>query len=230
MELKFNGSLVNAKIVLMSKLLDDEKRFNEAKALLLQVHAWLHAREMAQSEEWSYQDSVLAEVTPATMRQVPQKECHSIAWLLWHLTRCEDITMNLLVAQSDQVLLSGNWPEKLNIPWRDTGNAMNPEEIAHFSQTIDLDALLAYRMAVGRRTREIISHVTVDTVHQKVKAAGIQRIFNEGAVVEAARGVAEYWSKRDHAGLFLMPASRHILTHLKEAQEIRKKILRMKND
>jgi hypothetical protein len=36
-------------------------------------------------------------------------------------------------------------------------------------------------------------------------------------VVEAARGIADYWSKRNVAGLLLMPATRHNLIHLNEA-------------
>jgi hypothetical protein len=52
----------------------------------------------------------------------------------------------------------------------------------------------------------------------------VQRIFDEGAVLEETRGIAEYWSKRDVAGLLLMPATRHILTHLNEALKIKKKL------
>jgi hypothetical protein len=52
----------------------------------------------------------------------------------------------------------------------------------------------------------------------------VQRIFDEGAVLEEARGIAEYWSKRDVAGLLLMPATRHILTHLNEALKIKQKL------
>ena len=37
--------------------------------------------------------------------------------------------------------------------FQDAGNAMNPAEIADLSATVDIPAFLAYRLAVGRRTR-----------------------------------------------------------------------------
>jgi hypothetical protein len=41
--------------------------------------------------------------------------------------------------------------------------------------------------------------------------------MDEGAVVAAAKGVVEYWGRRNTAGLLLMPATRHNLVHLNEA-------------
>jgi hypothetical protein len=222
----FNSSLVNAKIVLLRKLLEDESRYDEAKALLLQVHAWLHTREMAGTESWSYQDTVLDGLTSAQMREIPVDECHSIAWLLWHTTRCEDLTMNLLVAGSAQVLLAEGWQERLNISRRDTGNAMSPGEIIDFSQEIDIPELLGYRKAVGKSTHVVILALSKEMVHRKVAPSGIKRIFDEGGVVEAESGVADYWSKRDFAGLFLMPATRHLLTHLNEVLDINRKLVK----
>ena len=34
---------------------------------------------------------------------------HSIAWFIWHMTRIEDVTMNLLLAGSPEVFSSANW-------------------------------------------------------------------------------------------------------------------------
>jgi hypothetical protein len=219
-----HASLISATIVKLRKLLHDEQQFDEAQKLLLQTHAWLHAQGVSPDQDWSYQDEVLVGASEAWMRIIPEGEDHSIAWLLWHLTRCEDITMNLLVAETDQELFHGNWFEKLNITWCDTGNAMTAAEIQDFSQKINLPVLFGYRMNVGKQTQAVISRVSREDLHRKVKPSGIQRIYLEGAVVEEAREIAEYWSKRDVAGLFLMPATRHILSHLNEALRIKKKI------
>jgi hypothetical protein len=58
---------------------------------------------------------------------------------------------------------------------------------------------------------------------RKVDPAAIQELFHQGAVLPEAAGLADYWSRRTIAGLLLMPASRHLLVHLKEALEIKKK-------
>lgn len=230
MSISKRASLINAKIVLLRKLLDDVAHFEEGKILLLQVHSLLHTQAMTHCMSWSYQDELLLGLSESNMRTVPEDEDHSIVWLLWHLTRCEDITMNLLIARSDQVLVGGGWQEKLSVPWRDTGNIMTRQEIEAFSKMVDILQLLEYRMSVGRTTQAIIKKEIPETIHQKVKSEDIDRIYAEGAVCAEAHSIVDYWSNRDHAGLYLMPATRHILTHLNETQKIRKKVLRIKHD
>jgi hypothetical protein len=102
---------------------------------------------------------------------------------------------------------------------------MDRDEIANFSNTVDIEALRAYRMAVGRRTREVILQLQPADLKRKVRAADLQQVRDEGAVVAAADGIAQYWGKRDVAGLLLlMPATRHNLVHLNEALEIKRKL------
>jgi hypothetical protein len=45
--------------------------------------------------------------------------------------------------------------------------------------------------------------------------------MDEGAVVEAAQGLIDYWGRRNIAGLLLMPATRHNFIHLNEALRIK---------
>ena len=219
-----HASLLNSNQVLIRKMLVEKKPLDQIRPLLLQQHAQLHTNSMSAYGDWSYQDEVLVDVPQSWMRIIPEGEDHSIAWLLWHLTRCEDITMNMLVLRGDQLLHSEGWLDKLDIQWRDTGNAMTPKEITEFSQDINLDALMNYRLSVGISTQNIIKQLKQEDIYRKVDPEDIQRLFDEAAVLEEARGVAEYWSKRDAAGLLLMPATRHILSHLNEASAVIKKI------
>ena len=128
--------------VLIRKMLVEKITFDQIRPLLLQQHAWLHTLGMSDFGEWSYQDEILRDIKEPWMRVIPKGEDHSVAWLLWHLTRCEDITMNMLVMKSEQLLHSEGWLDKLEIGWRDTGNAMTPQEIIDFSQAVNLKALL----------------------------------------------------------------------------------------
>ena len=47
--------------------------------------------------------------------------------------------------------------------------------------------------------------------------------MTEGAVVEEARDLIDYWGKRTIAGLLLMPATRHNLVHLNEALRLKRR-------
>ncbi len=132
--------------------------------------------------------------------------------------------MNLLVAGSPQLALRDGWLKRMGISVRDTGNAMDKASVARLSAAIDIEALRAYRLAVGRRTREIVKRLTPEALKQKVDPARLQQVMAQGALVEAARGIADYWGRRTIAGLLLMPPTRHNFVHLNEALRIKHKI------
>ena len=195
----------------------------EAIALFLRQHAMLHAAKMAGVGLWSYEDEILDDMDDARIRRIPQNEEHSVLWCLWHIARIEDVTMNLLVGNTNQVLDEGQWTAKLNAPIIHTANLLNDEEVAALSQQVDIAALRDYRVAVGRRTREIVSRLEPGSLPVKVNQAQIARVTAQSAVHPAGDEILAYWGSRTVAGLLLMPASRHHLIHLNEAARIKKR-------
>ena len=196
---------------------------DRAIQLFLSHHAMLHSAKMAQTEPWSFEDEVLNDLTEEQIRRIPQNHEHSIAWCIWHIARIEDVAMNLLVAGSPQILHRESWLERMKITFRDTGNEMDEEGMAHLSTRIDIDALRAYRLAVGRRTHEIVKRLQPEELKQKVDPSRLKQVMDEGAVVEAAGWLIDYWGKRNNAGLLLMPATRHNIVHLNEALGIKQR-------
>jgi len=205
----------------LQRLFKDPASAEQALELFRAQHAMLHTAAVAEPSGWSYQDAVLAGLPLEGWRLIPLDQEHTIAWLVWHMARCEDATLNLLVAGSDQVLDSA-WLQRLGVRITDTGNCMTGEEILAFSQGVDQQALLAYRLAVGQRTQQIAAALQPGSLHRKVDPQRMERIWSEGVVLDGSRGIADYWSRRDVAGLLFMPAGRHLLTHLEEALEVRK--------
>jgi len=65
---------------------------------------------------------------------------------------------------------------------------MTSEEIMEFSQNINLKELRNYRIAVGRKTREIILKLDSVDLKRKIEPQRLQRVLDEGAVqdVESA--------------------------------------------
>ena len=144
-------------------------------------------------------------------------------WCIWHLARIEDTAMNILVADSSQVFTQGKWQARLGVPFGDCGNEIAEKDILKLSREIDIRSLRDYRAAVGCRTRQIVAQLDEADLKKKIDPIRIQRVLIEGAILEAARGVTDYWGKRDIAGLLLMPASRHNLVHLGEALQLKKR-------
>jgi hypothetical protein len=195
----------------------------KAIALCLWQHAMVHASVMSQTGLYSFDDDLWDGLSEAAARRIPPKGEHSICWMMWHTARCEDITMNMLVAGSPQVLHRGGWLNQMKISICDTGSVMTIEEIAAFSASIDVTAIRTYRNAVGRRTREIIQQLAPGSLKQTVDPACIQQVLTEGAVLETARWLTDYWGSRTFAGLLKMPVTRHNFVHLNEAMRLKPK-------
>ena len=205
----------------LRKLMESSKNHEQAMAKFFSQHARLHSAKLAQTEPWSFADWVLGDMTEEQIRRIPKNCEHSVAWLLWHMARIEDAAMNLLVAGTPQLFNQDNWQQNLNAPIQHTGNSMNTAEVVELSANVNIEALLAYRLAVGQHTREIVKQLTPEQLKQKVDPDSIQQVMDEGAVIEEARGIADYWSKRTIAGLLLMPATRHNYVHLNEALKLK---------
>ena len=92
---------------------------------------------------WSFADEACQDLTEAELRAVPAGGEHSVAWLIWHIARIEDVTLNLLVAGCPQLLHQDGWLERMNAPAAHTGNGMDREAIAAFSAALDVAALAA---------------------------------------------------------------------------------------
>jgi hypothetical protein len=206
--------------VLKSSLAHPEEH-PEWLRLFLDQHAQVHAGEMSETGSWSFEDEVLNGLDEYSIREIPTAAEHSIAWILFHLARIEDVTMNMLVAGSEQLVNFEDWLVKMNAPVADTGNAMNAERVAMLSGAIDIFALRAYRVAVGRNTEQIARKLTASELGMQVDPERLEKVKSESAVVPEAPEVLEYWGKKTIAGLLLMPATRHCILHLNEALRIR---------
>jgi predicted transcriptional regulator len=143
-------------------------------------------------------------VTEDLLRQRPHLRVNSIAWNIWHLTRVEDAGLNRFVADRPQVLDDGQWMQQLNLPWRHQGTGMTFAEVDDLNQRIDLLALRGYSQAVQQRTRDVITHLTLNDLAVVVPTERIQTIvIDEGLAHSNAAGLIQNytgWNK----GRFLM--------------------------
>jgi hypothetical protein len=193
----------------------------DAIHLFFALHSQLHSRLVSPNTPWSYEDFLLEGLDEAQFRKIPERQEHSLAWIVWHLSRVEDVTMNLLVAGRHQVFERGRWQEKTRSPIKHTaGNGTGLKVVQALSAAVDINALRAYRVAVGVATQEIVQSLTLFDFKRKVSSENIQRILDEGAVLPAGKDVVDYWSRRDVAGLLLMPPTRHTVVHWNEARKI----------
>ncbi|HEY5158424.1 MAG TPA: DinB family protein [Anaerolineales bacterium] len=208
------------------RLLSPSGDFRAAIPLFLSQHAAVHSAQLSRVGLWSFPDEMLQGLADPDLRRIPPGGEHSIAWVLWHLARIEDVTMNILVAGRPQLYYEENWFTQMKFLSSETGNALDQAGDASLSSCLDLEALHAYRLAVGRRTQLVVKALHPDDLQRRVPPSRLDQVLAEGAVVESTRSLLDYWSKRTIAGLLLMPPTRHNFLHLNEASHIRQKIIR----
>lgn len=194
--------------------------------LFLRQHAMIHSAKMAKSGLWSFEDEVLESLSEGQIRRIPRGGEHSLAWIMLHITRIEDIVMNMLIAGTAQIFTKGGWARKLNVEIVHSANRMSDAGVQELSAKINVKALKAYRIAVGRRTRRIVQKLKAEDFKRTVDPLRLQQVLDEGAVAPEAMEVTNYWGSRTFAGLLLMPATRHNTLHWNEALKIRKQILK----
>lgn len=91
----------------------------------------------------------------------PSPNANSIAWLLWHSARVQDIQVAHL-AGVEQVWVKDGWVAQfgLDLPRNDTGYGHSPEDVAKVQAPADL--LAGYYHDVHKLTLEYIASLTSD--------------------------------------------------------------------
>jgi len=168
-------------------------------------------------------DRLLAELTDAQLRARPQDQ-NSIAWLLWHVARAEDIGVNAFAYDRSQVFDDGGWAKRIGSERRDLGTSMTSEEVTAFSERADVGALRAYWRAVGDRTLDTVRREGARRWEDAVDPARMRRIIREdgdyGPRVDANR-VETFYAGMTRAWAFAHLALSHSFTHFGEAGVVR---------
>ncbi len=190
------------------------------------MHSQVHTSEMSGAAFVTYEDILWENLDQKVFSEQFKQKGTTIAWNLWHVTRIEDLTVNLLIAEKDQVINSSGWLDRMQVSVSDTGNAMSDSEIAAFSSRVNMQELRNYRIEVGRKTQEIIKKLTPEMLKQKVKPEMIQRIKEEGGVTDAedSKWLLDFWGKKTVAGIIQMPITRHQIVHLNDSLMLKDKL------
>lgn len=223
--MKYFGNELGEKQKELSAVIRRKDGLDEAKKLFLELHTQLFPSDGSCKTAF---DGLFEGIKPDDFAVMPMKKDASIAWALWHITRIEDITANLLIAGGKQVF-NDDRKRKLNARFTDTGNAMTEDEALELSKAINPTALLEYRKAVGERTREIVSALSAEELRRKPTEENLARLLSEGGLTQQPGSVwlKDYWGGKTAAGLILMPFTRHPIFHLNECGSIKADIERI---
>ena len=135
-------------------------------------------------------------LTDEQMRLCPNN-LNSIAWMLWHLTRCEDVGINRLVCENTQVFDENNWAEKINISRRDIGTSMTYQEVINLSSQININALRNYNLEVAKKIQLSIENVKPEDLDKIPDPEYLHKVlFEEDSLCKNSEWVAEHYSNK----------------------------------
>ena len=166
-------------------------------------------------------DPAIKQLSEAQLRGRPHPGVNTIAWLLWHMARVEDVGVNRFAADRPQVLEDG-WLAKLGVGRRDVGTGMSDLEVDEFSSRVDLDALRGYWDAVTRRTPEVVASLRGSDLDAIVPRKRVELVASaEGAVAPGAEWLTEFWAGgRTRAWVLAQTPLLHVYGHYFEARAV----------
>jgi hypothetical protein len=192
--------------------------------LLVFEHTLAHARAVG-DPDGSTIDPFALELPDDFLRGRPHG-LNSVAWNLYHTARSEDIGVNRFVVGQPELFDEEGWGARLGVAFRHTGSAMTDPEVDDLSARIDLGALKAYRLAVGRRTRALLPALHPERLQAVVDPALVEVALADGSAHPAipADAIRRSWGGRKRSW-FLYLAGGHNLQHLGETVTIRSRLV-----
>jgi DinB superfamily len=168
-----------------------------------------------------FERGVLRGLAPEHWTARPGDTGNSIAWLVWHLARVEDVVINGLVRGEPQVLASGDWERRMGVPDQRVGTGFEPTEVAELGRAADVTAVDGYWQAVRQATATWLAALpdaALDTVPDiRARAAALPPI----APAKAQEILLTFWGRRPVAFLVGFPLINHGYLHIGEMQAVR---------
>lgn len=199
-----------------------EATFNEGISLLLELRTMLFNELVRLKNDLNREDFNAIPFINAT-----GFHNKTIAYSIWHMFRIEDIATHTLIAHDEQIFFLGNYQNLIKSPIITTGNELMKQQIADFSQTLDLDALYEYAKEVKESTDCILKKLTFDVLKRKVSSEDRHQLEILKVVSEDDRAwwLIDYWCDKDIKGLIQMPLSRHLIMHTQACLRIENKLM-----
>jgi hypothetical protein len=191
----------------------------DARDLFLDQHAAMHSAAVG-GNPMSSAERTFGGLSDGQMRVRPREDLNSLAWLLWHIARAEDLFVNPVLGGRPQVFDDG-WAKRLAVRRRDFGAGMSSGEVSDLTRDIDLGALREYRDAVGRATRDVVGGFTPDDWRGTVTAEALQRAADQGGFGARQDMLVKAFTGRPRRSVLSGIALFHASSHMGEAATVR---------
>jgi len=115
---------------------------------------------------WSVEGLTKEEISTSV-----KPECNSIAFILWHMTRAEDIWINRVILGMEEIYESNHWREKLGTPAGDSGFRYSVEQLQAWPVP-ETDLLMGYADDVRKKTLEYLDTIPREKLADRISFLG----------------------------------------------------------
>ena len=226
MDIKAMTSAIDEKYEQVKTAIDGDDLL-KIRELSLELHAMVHPAEVSGTAEKTIADFVLDYMMQGNQNELVPRETWEtdlhyagsatvpICWQFWHTYRIEDLVSNILMNNGQQIF-NDEWQKRIGSSIKDTGNALEPDEMIAWGKEINIAELREYMIAVGKNTRRILSGLTLEQIKSMVPEEWVMRILEEGGVTTDFRSVwlLVFWGRLTVGGMILTPMTSHHMMHL----------------
>jgi uncharacterized damage-inducible protein DinB len=121
------------------------------------------------NESWGYLTKAIDGLTQEEISWAPAPHSNNIAFILWHVTRVEDIWINSAIRQSAGIYRAQDWRDRFGIPGRDMGFGYTEEQLLAWPVP-KLADLREYAQAVHENTLTFLETLTPEKLTEVPRA------------------------------------------------------------
>ena len=169
-----------------------------------------------------YPEHLLKDLTEEQQRTSPQPALNPIAWTIWHIARCEDVAVSLLLAEGAQVWTASDGPRRLCVRAQSMGTGMTRDQVAELCADVDLAELRTYRAEVVARTRRVVGEILPAELDAELDGGRLEQVIvTEGAGGAVALAVIDAYAGNTKGWLLGHLALTHSFYHIGQAFGVR---------
>ena len=116
-------------------------------------------------ESQGFLNRVLDGLTQEEVAWTPKAHCNSIAFILWHLGRVEDIWINRVIRHEEEAYEAEGWQEKLGTPAGESGARYTLEQLQAWPVP-KLEIIRGYANSVREKTKAFLQSLTPEKLSE----------------------------------------------------------------
>ena len=153
----------------------------------------------------------------------------TLAYSIWHIFRIEDIVAHEMIAEDEQILFREKFLKKTASSIITTGNELAGEDIAKFSEKLNVRELYLYAKSGKESTDRLLLQLRYEDLKRKFNEDTKQKLIESKCISgdENAFWLIDYWCGKDVKGLILMPFSRHWIMHIEAMRRIKNRLCKI---